>query len=484
MLYSEKKERGNRFLIALKITFPFLILIIYLFYTLKSDNNLITILLLTFLIPIYTYYIFYLIYNGFKTTLIDRITKTFNRKEILNSIEKEISKKRNSTIILISLENIFDINERYGANNTDIILSDFINKINNFLENYNFKRTPIGRYGGGDFLLIVKHKKKELKHLLTMFSKELKNIGINDIEVKTEFSLIESNYDMKIENIIKKLFSLIDEEKEEDLKIPNIKPNEFENIIFNAIKNEKFFLKYQPSKNIQNGNISIYEVLVKIYSKDYGLLSKNQAKKAINFGGFEKIFDKKIIHFFVQEIKDFDDENVFFSIDVSPVSLRDNDFRIYLKDIFYDAKIKTKNIILEINEKNAYKDLKRFNEILLQYKKAGFLIALNNFGGNNCSIEYIKNLSIDIVKFDIEYTKYINNEKYKIILENLLELCNDLKIKTMIKFIDREDLYKSFSAINPTYIQGFYISKPKSINQILDNKGEENEIWRKDNHRV
>ncbi|MDX1808714.1 MAG: GGDEF domain-containing protein [Sulfurospirillaceae bacterium] len=477
MLYSESKERGNRFLIALKITFPFLILIIYLFAALKSDNSLTTIFLLTFLVPIYTYYIFYLIYNGFQTTLIDNITKTFNRKEILHLIEKAISKKKNSTIILINLENIFDINERYGANNTDMLLFDFINKLNSFLENYNFKNTPIGRYGGGNFLLIIKHKKKELKHLLTMFSKELKNQGINDIEVKTEFSLIESNYDTKLENIIKKLFSLLDEDKEEDLKIPNIKPNEFENIIFNAIKDEKFILKYQPSKNIQSGNIEIYEVLVKIFSKDYGMLSKNQAKKAINFGGFEKIFDKKIIHFFLNEIEKYENNNLLFSIDVSPVSLRDNDFRIYLKDIFYEKNIKPKNIILEINEKNAYKDLKRFSEILLQYKKAGFLIALNNFGGNNCSIEYLKNLPIDIVKFDIEYTKYINNEKYKIVLENLLELCNDLKVMSMIKFIDREELYNSFSAINPTYIQGFYISKPKSINQIIENKGEENEIW-------
>ena len=236
-----------------------------------------------------------------------------------------------------------------------------------------------------------------------------KNIGIKDIEVKITFSLIDSHYDTKIENIIKKLFSLIDEEKEEDLKIPNIKPNEFENIIFNAIKSEKFFLKYQPSINVKNQEIEIYEVSTKIYSQDYGLLSTHQAKKAINFGGFEKIFDKKTTHYFADEIQGLDHTNMLFSLNISPVSIRDNDFRIYLKDILYEKKINPKFIILNFSEKSVYEDIKRFNEILLQYKKSGFLIALDHFGGNNCSIEYLKNLPIDIVKFDIEYTKYIKS---------------------------------------------------------------------------
>ncbi len=470
MLYSESKERGNRFLIALKMAFPFLILIIYITLTFNLENSSIySVILLTILIPVYTYYIFYLIYNGFKTSLLDKTTKTFNRKEILYLIQKEILKNDdNVVIVLINIVNMYDIDERYGVNNADILLREFAVKMNEFLENYNFKKIPIGRYSGGNFLLIIRHKKKELRHFLTMFSKELKNIGINDIEVKVNFSIIESNYDSKVENVVKKLFNLLDEEKDDPLKLPNIKPNEFEKIIFDAINNEKFILKYQPSLNLKTLQIEVYEVLVKLYSKNYGLLSKNQAQKAINFGGFEKLFDKKLFEYLLKELENYDCENVFFSVSISPVSLRDNDFRLYLRELFYQKNLKTENIILEINEKNAYEDLKRFNEILIQYKNAGFKIALDNFGGNNCSIEYLKNLPIDFVKFDIQYTKYFNNEKYRKILENLIDLCNSLNVKSMIKFIDKEKLYNEIKEVNPTLVQGFYIAKPKNFNQLTE----------------
>ena len=469
MLYSETKERGNRFLIALKISFPFLILILYILLTFNLENsNLYSIILLTILIPVYTYYIFYLIYKGFKTSLLDKTTRTFNRKEILDLIQKEILKKNRSMIVLISIENISDINERYGANNADNLLREFSKKINNFFENYNFKNIPIGRYSGANFLLIVNHKEKELKHFLMMFSKELKNIGINDIEIKVNFSLLPSHYDKKVENIIKKLFDLLSLEDDSGTDISNIKPNEFEKIIFDTIKNKKFLLKYQPSINSKTSKIEIFEVLVKIYSKNYGLLSRRQAQKVINYGGYEKLFDKKLFDYFLQEIENYQGDDKYFSINVSAVSLRDNDFRLYLREIFHKKNIKMENIILEINEKNAYEDIKRFNEILIQYKKAGFKIALDNFGGNNCSIEYLKNLPIDFVKFDIQYTKYYKNEKYRKTLKSLIELCESLNIKSMIKFIDKEELFNEIKEVNPTYIQGFYISKPKNINQIME----------------
>ncbi len=49
----------------------------------------------------------------------------------------------------------------------------------------------------------------------------------------------------------------------------DIKPNEFEKIICNAIDNEKFIFKYQPLQ-CKDKNREILEVLTKIYSKSRG----------------------------------------------------------------------------------------------------------------------------------------------------------------------------------------------------------------------
>ena len=470
MLYSEVKERENRFITALKIVFPFFLLIFIFFSLFKIFNQSIeNFFLLIILIPIYVYYIFYLIYHGFRTTLIDSTTKAFTFKKIISIIE-ELGAKENYTIVLLHVDNIDDINERYGASNSDLLLKLFIQRLNDFLKKYYFYNTPIGRCWSGNFIFPIKCHPKELTHLLTIFSKELKNIGINDIEVKIDFSLIEADYDTNVKNIIEKLYILLEESKKSDFVFPNIKPDIFEQIVDEALKNDKIFFKYQPSMEIQSGEIKIVEVLTRISTKEHGFLSKSQIERIVNYTGYEKVFDEKIFSLLLDEISPLMDKNILFSVDISPVSLRNNSFKLYLTTLFHDKKIDPSRFILEISEKNSYEDMSRFREIIGDYQKSGFKIALNNFGGNNCGFEYIKYLPIDILKFDMEFTKKIEDLKYAQILEMYMQFARNLKIKTMLKFADKEALFSKMKAFNPDYIQGFYISKPKTI-------GEINEIW-------
>ena len=459
MLYSESKERKNRFIISLKIGFPFLILALLLYYIFKiSPDDLEIILLFILLVPIYIYYIFFLVDSSFRLSVIDPITNTFSRKEIINIIK---NKKLKYTVILIKIDNIDDINDRYGITSADEILKIFCQRLDSFLQKYNFKNIPIGRYGEGYFLTILKGEKKELRHLITIYEKELKNIGINNIELKIEFALLDSNYDNNVNNTIKKLFSLLDENSD----IPDIKPNEFEKIICNAIDNEKFIFKFQPLQTT-NCNKNILEVLTKIYSKNEGVLSYNQIRKVVNHLGYEVNFDKKIVSILVKELENFDFSNRLVSIKLSPVSLRNSEFRQFLIEVFYKSPLKPENFILEFSERRAYKEIQRFKEILNQYKKSGFKISLDNFGGNNCSLKYIKFLPIDIVKFDIEYTKDIFNERYEKIIKAYIELLHSLHVEAVIKFIDKKEIFERAKEFKFDYIQGFIISKPKNLKDL------------------
>ncbi|MBE0491464.1 MAG: GGDEF domain-containing protein [Sulfurospirillum sp.] len=472
MLYSQLKDRENRFIVAIKIGFPFTLLSFILFYTFKvSQNSLMDVILSLFLIPLYVYYIFYLIYDGFRSTLLDPVTKTFTRKEMIKKIQKL---KQTKNIVLLQVQNIADINERYGNKIADHVIFHFCLQLDIFLKSYNFKDIPIGRYGGGNFLLILPLKSKQLSHLLHIFLHDVKNKGINEIEIKVDFSMIESNYDAVAETIIKKLFFDIYEKKEQD-NFQNIKPDEFEKVIIDAIENEKFIFKYQPLED-KNKKIKILEVLPTIYSKSHGMLRITQIEHIINQCGYENIFYKKMFFSLIKELKKYDLQEIRFSIKISPVTLRNNVFIIFINQLFHQNLLNTNLFILNFHEKKRYDDIHRFKEILLQYKKFGFTLSLENFAGDNTCFEYIKHLPIDMIKFDIEFTKNFTDEKYKILLENYLKLLQQLKIQSTIKFIDKESTYKIASSYEPDFIGGFFIYKPKSLKQILHVIKEKNAI--------
>jgi len=466
MLYSEAKERENRFAIALKIVFPFLLLIAIFVYSFKLfSHSTHTFILLTLLIPIYVYYIFYLIYNGFRNTMIDPVTKAFTRKHIIKIVEK-ITPKEEYQLVLLHVDNIGDINERYGVINGDKVLKKVMVEFNTFLTHQHYKNTPIGRCGGGNFLMVIRHLEKELAHLLTRFQKEIKHKGINDIEVKIDFVMVNASYDHDIAISIERLYILLEESKKCE-EFLDIKPNEFESIVHEALRHNTIVFKYQPSICLETGEMSLFEVLPKIQTKEHGMLSRTHIERIINYGGYEKVFDEKIIRLLIDEMKPFLHQEHLISIDISPVTLRNNGFKPFISSLLREKKISPEHFIFEITEKNRYEDMGRFREILQSYKAMGFKIALGDFGGNNASVEYIKQLPIDIIKFDIEFTKKIDDETHSKVFRHYIELAHDLGIQTMVKFVDKEALFEKIKPFNPDFIQGFYVSKPKKSEEMF-----------------
>ncbi len=465
MLYSEFKERENRFLLSLKILLPFVFVLLFAVLSViaKLDldsllkNNIIAFTIITFL---YTYYILYQINMGFKTSIIDNITKAFSRNYILNIIDK---KREESEFIvsLIKIKNIEDINERYGLKKTDKLLYMFVIRLNDFLEKQGYKNIEIGHIVGGSFLFLLKEKSKKTNHLIRQFIKKVENEQINDIYLKLSYSYLPSQMENSAEDLLVSLFEQLkmDELERRDTKRLNIRVDEFEKMVMNLIDNREFDFRFQPVKNLSDNRIEIYEVLVRLNSKKYGKISQKQFISVVNRIGYELKFDEILIEeiFKIVFKKSIDKK---LSINVSSFSIRNSRFLNIVKKLSNSYDIKNGQVIFEISGNNYLNDTVKLNENIKILRDYGFLMAIDNFGADNSSFKYIKNLNFDMVKFDIDYSKKYDQKIYEDILKALLYLFNELNIKTVIKFIDSKEKYEYFEKLGVDYIQGFIVGKP------------------------
>lgn len=455
MLYSEIKERSNRFKIALKIGFPFILLmILYLFlvryYGLKDKD----IILLTVLSLCYIYYIFYLIYSGFKTTLIDSVTKTFNRNHMLDLIKRS----KNSTIIMLKITNIHDINDRYGVIFADNILYKFSNYLCDFLTEKNYQEVPIGRYSGGYFLVLINEQEGTLKHLFSIFQRFLSSNGIEGVELKLNIVMTSTNYDKNPKNIIIHLLNQFEYDENETL----LKPDAYDRLIRKSIDDKKFVFLYQPIFDLKSKSINMYDVLVKLNVDEFGTFTTAQLRQVINRNGYEKDYEINMIEALLENIKETDlDQKLVLNI--SPVLLRANTFLNFIKDKVYHQEIDPKRFIISFYDEKTYEEINRFKEILLSYKELGFEILIDRFGGNNSSLEYIKWLPIDYASFDLEFTKYLKKGNHTQILKAYILLLKSLNIKSIVKFVETPYMYESLKSEDVDFLQGYMIGKPKSF---------------------
>jgi EAL domain-containing protein (putative c-di-GMP-specific phosphodiesterase class I)/GGDEF domain-containing protein len=409
-----------------------------------------------------------MIYKGFRESLID-YTQAFNAHTMIKEIQKTIKKRnKDGFIAMINVLNISYIEEQYGITVRNQILKHLVERLNLYLSSFGLKKIPIGRYQSGSFLLIFNeiNSKKHLDHLLTGFCKEIKSKGIFKIEIKLKSASIEKSYDNNVKNIISKLLSAF-QDIENNLQ-DILKPDEFDNLVKNAVKARNFIFNYQalyPFSDMER-RTNIFSVNTKLLIDHYGVLTRLQIAYSVKKNGYEIKFDQLVLEILFSEIKliltrypDFR-----FIVKISAVSFRNRNFLIFVKELLKSVDIKAGSIYFAFEEKKTYDEFERFKEIIDDYKSLGFGVVLDRFGANNSGFEYLKHgLAFDIVSFDLEFVKNIYLENYQSMLKTLVFFAKSLNIQTLIKFIEKESVLHILENIHPDFVQGYLFDKPHEL---------------------
>lgn len=475
MLYSEKKERERRFLLALRMGLPVFLLVfalLYFNYFLKIPSSFFDQFVIIVLISIY--FIFYLIYIGFDEKLTDPVSKAFERKTILKILKKNIDKKEDFSVLFFAIDNLDDINERYGVTRGDFVLEGFVRCIDVFFLQKGFKDLPIGRYKGGEFITGLALKKEQAQELVRDFLDFCTDYKIDDIEIKASGVIVHSDFSKNVDEIMTRLYELY----YQIVRIPNkniavaakreFDPSEFERFIIDTIQKKAISLRFQPSLNIKTNNYDLMEVLVKLDSLEHGLIHSSQFIPVVNRLGYEKIFDRILIEKVLEFIGQIRIDNICYSLNISPFSIRNESFFDEIKKLYRHYGVHPSQTMFELAENKVYKDLDRYKMVIEAYRKEGFCIALDNFGAFNASFEYTKHIPIDMVHFDVDYTKNMDKKEYEVFFASLVEACQRLNIKTLFKFVDSERLLKIAKKTGVDYVQGYLISKPLNAEEVAD----------------
>ncbi|MDF1880851.1 GGDEF domain-containing protein [Sulfurimonas sp. MAG313] len=474
MLYPHKKERSHRFLLALRTGLPLFILATLLmsfrlsayFETMPAGFYMGAI----FILAISIYFIFYMIYRGFNEQITDPITHTFTRQKVISILKEEIVKDKDYSIILISIENLADINSKYGTKAGDKVLKKVAREAGRFFENKGFDKFPIGHFKGGDFLIGLKGNYNSIRPFLEMMCIKFDDFIIDDMEIKVIGTIVDKSLSSDVLSLVERLFELKEMEMEEGehIKTPtvdDISLFELEENIRYAITNRNFSLMFQPLE----ADEKIVQVSIKLQGKNDKIIHQKTFIPVIKRLGFEMEFDEILLEKILLNCKKLD--KVTFAFNISPSVLRNKRFIQRFKQMVEKETIDFSRLIILLYEKNIYSNTKRYNDLLQDYRALGVRFCLDNVGAINSSIEYIKRLDIDIIRFDKAFSKNMDILSYASFLRAFIDISKDLKLKSWIKMVDTNELKLEFKEMNIDYIQGNVISKIISyekLEEILD----------------
>ena len=453
MLLPQIKEREYRFKLALRMGIPiFLLVIAFIFHTFISNyGNLHASIYIeaSLLLFVSIYFIFYLIYSGFEVKITDDITKTFTREYLYQYLLKELHNKETYTLILVSIDNLDDINKLYGMKNGDKVLQEVVLWVAKYFKEANIDNFPLGHLKGADFIIGLEGKKEKYMTLLDLFCLKSNEFKVGDIEVKISGAISDSSYSQELDYLIEHLFEIQNRQKvihEED-----INPNELESLVINAIRERNLLLLKQDV--FENEKMMFQECFVKLRGKNSKLIHPKSYIKVINKLSLGVDFDLLVLEEILQ--KSGEDKR-FYAINILPTSLRNDKFLFRVRELF--TEYGTLNLIFVLSELEYYSHTKRYNNILHTLKKMGIKIAIDRLGSIHTSFLYLRELDIDIVRFDSYYS---NDEKLKKnvnIVDGFVTMAHEKGIKTWMKNIQTQESFELIKKINPDYVQGRYLS--------------------------
>ncbi len=465
MLLPKTKEREYRFKLALRMGLPIFGLVLALishtlinsYATLTASFYIESIIVLVFSI----YFIFYLIYNGFDTKITESNTGAFTREYLYKYLKKRINLKKEYTLILISCDNIVDINTRYGIKNGDKVLKELSIWLSEYLESKNIKYYPFGHIKSGDFVVGLEGYKEQYTTIMELMCLKSDELMVDDIEVKISGAINDTTYTYSLDYLIENLFEIQEQNRNNKIqssKYKEISPSELEKFVIQAVSNKSFEMKKQYI--YENDKKIMKECFVKLQTPCGKLLHAKSYMKVLDKLRLMVDFDLMVLKSSIKECRSEDEE--IFALNISPTSIRNHNFLRQLKDLLAKNKYLKNKIMFILNEREYYSRVDRYKEILDTLRLEGVLIAIDKIGASHTSFLYLRELNIDAIRFDTHYTKELNNRDANM-LQGFITIAKGRNIRTWVKMIESAQVKEKLKVIGIEYMQGKYLGKLEEI---------------------
>lgn len=101
---------------------------------------------------------------------------------------------------------------------------------------------------------------------------------------------------------------------------------------------------------------------------------------------------------------------------------------------------------------------------LVELKKMGFKIALDDFGAGSSSYEQLKQVPLDFIKIDGALVRNLNENRFnQLIVRSMSDVAHKCKIQTVAKFVESAEVLETLNELGTGYAQGYALSYPSQL---------------------
>jgi len=424
----------------------------------------------------------------------DKLTNLGNRDLFRLELEQTFAQLEKypmlqGALMFLDLDGFKQINDTMGHNVGDALLLETASRLRGCLR----VSDSIYRFGGDEFVILLKKVNsrrdaaKVARKLLSVIRQPYYLITRGGKRPKTMVNIGVSigialypddgqDHDVLIQNADLAMYESKGAGKNQysfyhtEMVSKATRNMQIEQGIKNALHNNQFQLHYQPLFDLEGKTVGM-EALLRWTDRQLGEVSPKTFIPVAEEKGLIVPLGTWILETACRHMRKLEREgleDLFVSVNLSPVQLEDRGFVDTLNRIISRSGINRSLLKLEITESSVMRNPETVISKLKQIKDAhpGIQILIDDFGTGYSSLSYLSRLPVDTLKIDISFVSKLEQSHNRKIINTILTLAESLNLTVVAEGVEAESQWEYFKSKPFVLLQGFHFSKPLSPDQI------------------
>ncbi|MCR5468734.1 MAG: bifunctional diguanylate cyclase/phosphodiesterase [Lachnospiraceae bacterium] len=232
----------------------------------------------------------------------------------------------------------------------------------------------------------------------------------------------------------------------------------------------EFDVCYQPICNLKGKTLGA-EALIRWNSRELGFIPPDDFIPMLEYMRLMKPVGDFVLNEALKNCRKWMDsgrDDFVVHVNLSVTQLMENDISDRIEAALKEKHVPAENLVIEVTESLAVNDLDRMKRILARIRKTGAKVALDDFGVGFASINYVRELPINMLKVDRSCIKGIEDDDFKqSFLKMTKEMGDTLGLTVCAEGVEKDTEAIAVQSCGVDVAQGYLYDKPLTPEQFI-----------------
>ena len=233
-----------------------------------------------------------------------------------------------------------------------------------------------------------------------------------------------------------------------------------------ALKDGQFRMYLQPLVR-EDGSAIGAEALVRWHKSDGTLIMPGDFIEILENVGLIQKLDLYIWELAVKQLsiwKKNGKRDLFISVNMSAKDIYSIDVYETLTRLVDKYGVDSRMLRLEITETALLVEPEKSDAVVSKLRAKGFLVEIDDFGKDNSTLSFLKDIKADVLKIDMSFLQEIrDSERNRTILKSLISLADSLGMDVITEGVETQEQLRVLTEMGCNYFQGYFFCRPVPV---------------------